>query len=179
MTTAPTIVGNAARFFRDGTAYTVPSAGTAGREALPGDADTGWIDLGPIVEISVEKVHEAKEVWKPNPGRIELYEVVETKRGVTHRFTLQELSALAIELMFGADALTAASTDFTALAGNTKKGWLHIKQYNHNDTLFNTIWCYGYIAVAGAVNLGADLVAVQIEHRQLISTLNKGTLVAS
>jgi hypothetical protein len=179
MTTAPRVVGNHAYFFRDGDPFTVPGAGTASRTSLPGAEDPAWIDLGVILDAAVEKSSEEREVWAPNPGRIELHDIVETKRNLVHKFTAQEMSPFMFEVLYGTDALEAASTDYTALEGDTKKGWLMLEQYDQNDVLINTVFSYVFLKIAGEVSMGDQLVTAPFEARQLISTLNAGTLVAS
>jgi hypothetical protein len=179
MDTKATILGSHAYFFRDGDAFTVPTGGTAGRNALPDDADPAWIDVGAIMEAGVEKKADEKEVWAPNPGKLALKDVLETKRDLTHKFTAQELSPFALEVIYGSEALNGTSTDFTALEGETKKGWLRIEQYDENDALTNTIYSYCHLKVAGEVKMGAELVSASFEARQLISPLNKGKLVAT
>lgn len=182
MQTRPIVVGNHARFFRDGDVFTLPGpGGTAGRAARPNPEDTGWIDLGAIVELSIEKAQEEREVWAPNPGRLELKDVVETRRALTAKFTAQEMGPLAFELLYGLDPLDQAlvTADYVALAGDTKKGWLEIKQYDQDDQAVNTLYAYVHLKVAGEIAFNDQLVSFPIEARQLISTLNEGTLVAA
>ncbi len=127
MNTEAVIIGTHARFFRDGAAFTLPAPGTAGRNAVPGDTDPEWIDLGVISEGGVERVGEEKEVWAPAPGRLQLYDVLTTKEANNFSFKCEELSLLALEALFGAAALTATSTDFDILEAVPLKGWLEVK----------------------------------------------------
>jgi hypothetical protein len=172
------VVGNHVRFFPKGEAFTVPSAGTASKTEIPGAADTGWLSFGPIVDLSVERGKEEKEVWGPKTGggRLVLHDVAETKNDLMHRFTAQELSPLVMSVLYGSDLLDEASTDYTALDGEVKKGWIEVKQYDQDDALINTVYSFVHLKIDGAVGFGADLVTAQFVARQLFSTLNEGTL---
>jgi hypothetical protein len=176
MNTEAVIIGTHARFFRDGVAFTVPTAGTAGRNAVPGDADTAWIDLGVISEGGVERVGDEKEVWAPSPGRLQLYDVLTTKEANNFSFKCEELSLLALEALFGAAALTAQSTDFDLLEAVPLKGWLEIKYYNQKNELLLTVLAFVHMKVNGEVSFGDDIARVTFQARTLQSSLNKGTL---
>ena len=178
MTTGSVIYGNHAFFFRDGAAFTVPSAGTAGRAAKPGAADTSWIDLGIVSELNVQHDREQREVFAPTPGVLRLYDVIETKRNMKITATCMEMSPMAFELIFGTLALTSASSQYNPLEGTTKKGWLKIQQYDQNDALANTLDIYVHIKVTGEINFGENIVTVPIEASVLHSTLNTGTLAS-
>lgn len=176
MTTGSVILGNHGFFFRDGASFTVPSAGTAGRSSKPGAADTGWIDLGILSEISVQHQREEREIFAPTPGTLRLYDIIETKRQFNIKMTAQEMSPFAFELIFGTDSLTTASTQYNPMEGKTKKGWLKVQNYNQADALFNTVDIFVAIKVSGEVTIGDNIVSAQFEARVLHSTLNTGTL---
>ena len=176
MTTGSVILGNHGFFFRDGGSFTVPSSGTAGRSSKPGAADTGWIDLGILSEISVQHQREERDIFAPTPGTLRLYDTIETKRQLNVKLTAQEMSPLAFELLFGTLALTSASTQYNPLEGATKKGWLKIQSYNQSDAIFNTVDLYVAIKVSGELTFGDNIVSAQFEARVLHSTLNTGTL---
>lgn len=176
LATRSVILGNHGFFFRDGASFTVPSAGTAGRTSKPGAADTSWIDLGILSEVTMQHEREERDIFAPTPGVMRLYDVIETKRQLSINLTAQELSAFAFELMFGTLALTSASTQYNPLEGATKKGWLKLQQYDQGDALVNTVDVYGQIKVSGEVSVGDNIVAAQFEFRVLHSTLNTGTL---
>jgi len=176
MNTGSVILGNHGFFFRDGDSFTVPSAGTAGRASKPGAADTGWVDLGILSDLSVQHEREERDIFAPTPGVLRLYDVIETKRQLNIKLTAQEMSPLAWELLFGTLKLTTASTQYNPFEGITKKGWLKIQQYNQADTLFNTLDVYVQMKVSGEVAFGDNIVSVQFEARGLHSTLNTGTV---
>lgn len=176
MNAAPRIIGNHAFFFRDGAAFTVPSAGTASRTAKPGAADTSWIDLGILRDASIQHARNEVDIFAPSPGAMRLFDVLETKRQLSVNITAEEMSPLAFELLFGTLALTTASTQYNPLEGASKKGWLKIQQYDQADALFNTVDLYVHLKVSGDVAFGDSVVAVTFEGRVLHSTLNTGSL---
>jgi hypothetical protein len=176
MNTASVILGNHGFFFRDGGSFTVPSAGTASRTVKPGAADTGWIDLGILSEVTIQHEREERDIFAPTPGVMRLYDVIETKRQLSINLTAQELSPFAFELIFGTLALTSASTQYNPLEGATKKGWLKLQQYNQTDAQLNTMDVYVQIKVSGEISVGDNLVTAQFEARVLHSILNTGTL---
>jgi hypothetical protein len=176
MTTDRIILGSHAFFFRDGSAYTVPGAGTASRTAKPGAADTGWIDLGILNEVTVQHQREEREIFAPTPGVLRLYDVKETKRQLLINLQTMDMSPLAFELMWGTLALTNASTQFNPLEGATKKGWLKLQQYGDNDALFVTVDVFVQLKISGEVTIGDNIVSAEYEARVLHSTLNTGTL---
>jgi hypothetical protein len=176
MNTAPKVIGNHAFYFRDGDAFTVPSAGTAGRNDKPGAADTGWVDLGIINDLEFEHQREERDIFAPSPGQLRLYDVLETKRLLSARFTAQEMSPLVFELLFGTLKLTSASTQYNPLEGTVKKGWVKLQQYDEADQAFNTVDIYAHLKIGGAVAFNDQVVTAQLEARVLHSTLNTGTL---
>lgn len=177
LTQAPFVLGSHAFFFREGDAFTLPSAGTAGRTAKPGATDTGWIDLGIIEEQNTERESEDITVFAPTPGRLRKYDIIEVKDAMKVTFTGAELGPVAIEILYKTLALTSASTQFNPLEGQTKKGWLKIQQYDQNDAQRLVLDVFGRLKVTGGIKAGGgELAKVQYEFEVLHSTLNTGTL---
>jgi hypothetical protein len=176
MTADRIILGSHAHFVRDGTAFTVPSAGTSSRTSKPGAADTSWVNLGILSEVSVQHQREERDVFAPTPGVLRLYDVKETRRQLMVNLTTMDMSPLAFELLWGTLALTSNSTQFNPLEGATKKGWLKLQQYGDTDALFVTVDLYVQLKISGEVTMGDNLVSCQYEARVLHSTLNTGTL---
>lgn len=171
------ILGSHAFFFREGDPYTVPAAGTAGRNAKPGATDPAWIDLGVIEEASDSLESTEIEIYAPTPGRLRLYDSIETKDKLTLKFTTSELSAFAIETLYRTLALTSASAQFNPLEGKPKKGWLKCQRYDQTDAQRIVLDTFVRLKVAGDVNMGGgELVKVPFEAVVLHSTLNTGTL---
>jgi hypothetical protein len=166
-------------FYRDGTAFTVPSAGTAGRNAKPGASDPGWVYLGKILEGTANPEVEEREVHAAVPGAIRLYDVVEVSRELTLEFTCQELNPLAIEAAFGTQALTAASTQFNPLAGTGIKGWLKVQSYDSYQNLVMTVDLYCHIKLNGGLEFNRDLVNPDFTAQVLWAEPTTGSLTSS
>jgi hypothetical protein len=176
LTTGSFIIGSHANFFRDGDSFTVPSSGTASRSAKPGSADTGWIDVGIVQDVGITHDMDEREVYAPTPGKLRLHDVIATKDRLSLKLTLNEMSPLAFELLFGTLALTSASTQYNPLEGLTKKGWLKVQQYNQSDAAFNVLDVYCHLKVDGEVRFDDNIVNVSLMARVLHSTLNTGTI---
>jgi hypothetical protein len=176
LTTGLRVVGNHIFFFPDGLAFTVPTAGTCGREVKPGAADTAWISCGIIDTAKIKKNSEVVEQYAPLPGARRLYDKVETKRGLKITFNTKELSALAVEHLLGTLALTSSSTQYNPLEGVTKKGWLKIQQYDQSDTIINTVDVFVYLTIERDTEFGEKEVEIEFSADVLHSTLNTGTL---
>lgn len=176
LTTGSIIIGSHANFVRDGDAFTLPSSGTAGRSSKPGATDSSWIDLGIIQDVGITADRDEREIYAPTPGAIRLYDVIETKRRLSIKMALTEMSPLVMELLFGTLALTGSSTQYNPLEGATKKGWLKLQQYNQADGTFNVLDVYCHLKVDGEVKFDDNIVTTSLMARVLHSTLNTGTL---
>jgi len=167
------------QFFREGGAYTVPSAGTAGRESKPGSADTGWVNLGIVDEGEISRETQVEDIFAPVPGKRVLYDTLETQDQVTLSFTLNEVGPLTIEAALGTAALTGNSTQYNPLEGAEIKGWLKAQVYSSKGTLVSTIDLFVALRLDGAIALNASALRPQFTARVLHSSLNTGTLTAS
>lgn len=180
MNTLARAIGNHLWFFRDGSAYTVPSSGTASRTAKPGATDPAWIDCGVTSGLQINPTKgSVSEIWAPSPGKLRLWDEVEIKAGIEITFTCEEMSPLAFEQVVGSLALTGSSTQYNPTEGGfLKKGWLHLQQYDQNDALFNTLQLFANLKANGAVDWASDNSHVKVPLRAAIlhSTLNSGTL---
>lgn len=159
------------------TAGTVTMTGTASATLKPGPNDGGWIEVGTCEECTVSKSQEDIELWGPSPGKLVLQELLEIKSKLTLKFTVNQLSALVIEVLYQADELDSTSTQFNPLGGSQKRGWIKMEQYGHDDALVLVldVWCR--IRISGDVNFGGtDAVKPQFEAFILDSRLNTGTL---
>lgn len=164
-------------FFRDGADFTSPNAGTAARDAKPGSDDTGWLDLGHI-DFNSKPTTEKEEIVRNVPGARMLYDVLHTKKGLTHALTLHELQNIVFELLFGTLDLSGAG-QYNPLEGGPVKGWLKLQEYDQNDTLVNTHDGYVYLAPPSDITRDDKHVTCEIEAMLLYSTLNTGTLAAN
>lgn len=179
MNTESLVVGSHGYFFPTGKAFTVPSAGTAGRAAKPGSADTGWIDLG-ISRWTKSPQHQYADRYKPAPGARQLYKRITIRRGLVLKGTLMEMSNLIWKMLHGADddmALTGAVSQYNPLSGDPQiEGWLQLQNYDQSNTLLSTEDYYVSLVVPGDVAFGDELIDVETEAHVLFSTLNTGSL---
>lgn len=176
MNTGAVIYGNHGFFFKDGGSYTVPSSGTAGRNAKPGAADTAWVDMGIIEKATVQHNRDTKDIFAPTPGVLRMHDRVETKRQIIFKLTGVEMSPLMFEMLFGTLSLTSASTQYNPLEGGTKRGWIKIQQYDQTDTLRNTVDMFCHIQIDGEVSFSDDIVKADYTCTGLHSIYNTGTL---
>lgn len=162
--------------FWEGVAFTSPSSGTCGREAKPGAADTGWIALGNPSEFSV--THDKTEIviMKGVPGRRVRHNIIHTEQMLDLSFTVEEMRAEMVELLFGSLTLNSSSTQFNPLEGREKKGWLKFQQYDQTNTLVNTCDVFVVVSIDGEVAFNNQLATFPVSAKVLHSTLNTGTL---
>lgn len=175
-TTVPRIIGNQVRIFRSGASFTLPSAGTAGQEALPGPTDAGWISVGCISEAGVTPSNTEIEVSCPTPYGYRLDKVLTTDHKLKLELTLQYFSTLSIELAFDTGPLTAASTTYTPNSGLERNFWVELKSGDHTETLLNTVYLFCYVKLNGTLTLSKTLTETKIDCMVLHSSLNTGTL---
>jgi len=160
------------------TAGTVTRTRTAGRTVKPTPTGTGWIDIGIVSDLSFDRTMTSDQIFAPNPGKIELYDVLETKVINGVKFTSEQLSPSVIEVLFATAALTESSTTFTPNAKVGKRFWIEILQYDQDDTLVNTVYLYCYTKINGDVKFADKHVTAAWEAQKLVSTLNSGKLAA-
>lgn len=179
MTRQVEILGAHAFFFRSGTAFTVPGAGTAGRSSKPGPTDPVWLDLG-IVDVGLNKSAEKKEIWEPSPGIKQLKEIIRTKRKIVYKIKRTELDNLAIELMWGTLALAdspAAASQFNPLEQLAAgvQGWLKVQYYGRAGTNLITVDHFVDMDAEDDFEPGDDPLEHGLVATGLFSTLNTGT----
>jgi hypothetical protein len=181
MNTAPRSLGSHVKFFRDGSAFTVPSAGTASRTAKPDITDPLWIDVGVVNNLGYTPTTNVDEIYAPAPGTLELYDVVENKRKLEIKFDAEELSFLSFELAFKCKPLTLAGGAYNPGAGKIVKGWLHIEQYDQNaddaSDPVNVVDMYVFLKLDGDLKCDENHVKTGIVATKLQSTLNVGNII--
>jgi hypothetical protein len=195
METEPLIAGNHLRLFPKGAPFTLPEAGTAGRNSLPGIlpnkvendlagtedtiSDAGWIDPGTVDTLKIEHSSEEKKSYKPAPGVKVLYDVKDTKNEIGFTASMVDASPKMFELLYGTSALTKTSTTYTPLSVGTKYAWCHFEQYDADtNKLFNTVNVFCKLTVKN-VDFGDDQVKYDLVATMLYSLKNSGTLVAT
>ncbi|MBX3747331.1 MAG: hypothetical protein KF833_18635 [Verrucomicrobiae bacterium] len=182
MITEPRALGAHLLFFRNGKPFTVPSAGTCSKTAKPGAADLGWVNLGTLEDVQVEKKATTIEIFGPTPGQLRRTKVIETKKTLDITFTCQDTSDLAVEAMFGTQALEPADQQWNPLAGAEIEGWLKGQIYDHRDQLWVVIDMWVNLRAEGAVAINSadgQLNKVRLIAYGLHSPLNTGTKPAS
>lgn len=158
------------------TAGTVTFTSVAGRWKRPSSTDAGWIDAGIVSDLSFDRSVTSDQIFAPNPGKIELYDVIETKVINGCKFTTEQLSAITWEVLMGTEALDEDSTDYTPSEKVGKKFWIEVKQYDQDDQLVNTCYLYCYVKVDGELKFGDKHVTANWACQKLVSALNHGTL---
>jgi hypothetical protein len=170
------ILAGQGRIFRSGAAFTVPTAGTAGQNSLPGAADGGWGDLGHIDLVLSPKVAKEEIVGAPaGKGRRQIRKVLVTQRDLSAKITLHELLTLIFELIFG-----CTITPGVAYSPNSARGieaWIELKEYDDDDVLVNTHYHYVFLNPPSDVKLDEKHVQCEVEAQVLPSTVSTGTLV--
>lgn len=180
------ILGAHAWFFRNGTAFTVPGAGTASRTSKPGAADTGWYDLG-ILDIGLAPKMEEKEIWRAAPAVKELEDVIPYKRGLDIKLKKKELGVLDFELVLGCLALDldpendAGQFNPLSLQGGSLKGWLKFEYFGiqsgrAGDNPLLTADGFVYLKYDGDFEPGDEPLESAWLCRLLRSPLNTGAL---
>ena len=173
------VIGAHALFFPSGVAFTVPSAGTAGRAAKPGAADTGWIDLG-IADFDLAPDNKTQTFYAPAPGARVAYDRITSQRGLKIKATLMELSNISLQMVLAAAQLPTSPTaggQYNQLSADpVLRGWLKLQQYDQSNTLINTLDSWVAMVVTGDVKFGDKEVDVSVEADVLWSTLNTGSL---
>lgn len=176
LTTAPKLIGSRVLFFREGDAFSVPSAGTCSATAQPGAADPGWIELGKVVNCRINSSGaERREVYGPSPGALRRLHVLHTKRDVDYVFTINFVSPLALEMLFGSEALTGGTGEqFNPGERPDLNGWLHIEHYDSEDAAqwTDNMWCN--VEVSDATLDPSQEVTLEITARRCYSALNSG-----
>ena len=166
-------------FFREGATITLPVAGTAAAETCPDADDPAWISLGPVTQTDLqETAGEEIEAWSPVLGQLRRTDIKYVKPKVDLDFTVNQISALAFQLMFRTEALAGSTNEaINPLEGMNSKGWLQMQAYDEDDDLvWNLrIWCS--LKVNGSVTLDpGKLFEVKLAAKGLHSSLNSGTV---
>ena len=177
----PMTLATHAWFVRDGTAYTVPTSGTSSKSAKPDAADTSWTDgkMGIIGAAEFDPGKDAPiEVMQGTPGKVQRADIIPGASKPVWSFDFKEVDALVVELSQQTLALTSSSTQFNpGEAAAEVKGWLKVQQYDHTDTIKQTIDCYGSVRLKGSFKTELGQQAVySVEFRPIFSSLNTGTL---
>jgi len=175
------LIGSHAYFWEDGQPFTTPAPGTTGRESHADSADPGWATryLGIVGTCRIQSARgEGIEVWAPSPGRLRLFDVIPSKSDIILTLTLQQLTPLCIQLLFGTSSLDGTSTQWNPTEGSGRpKGWMKYQAYNQDNVLVTVADLYSSVSIPEDVTFDPSaLTEVTIEARLLTSTLNTGSL---
>lgn len=171
-------------FFREGDAFTSPTAGTCSVSSKPGPLDVGWISLGIIGE------HEDKpdgvkkeEVWGPTgaSGLLTKQRNVITKIGLAFDFTCEEVTPLAIQAFYFSGNLnpnnTWGATQFNQMSGAPPHGWMKVQRYDQNANPVFVMDQWGLLEVTGGMKSGeGSLIKPQFSLGAEYSTLNTAAI---
>jgi len=155
----------------------VNQTGTVSSSARPGPNDDLWTEIGVIDSASVAQNKQQVDVWGPRPGKLVRVKKLLTKRELVLKFSSQEYSPLAAEVLYHTEALSDSSTQFNPLSGSDKRGWLKTQRYDQDDTLIEVIDTWGLLEIDGDVSMGGeDVVKPQFLFSVESSSLNTGAL---
>lgn len=170
------IVGWHVWFFREGDAFTEPAAGVCGQESKPGispDFDAGWMDIGACETMEPAVAQQEYKLYRPNPGRLVLKDLLENMQERTFKFVVNDLSELAVELAYRtSQKLGAGQKQFNSLSSISKKGWLHMQGYDHTDTLILTEDVWGRLRAS--FKFDGQPTKPEFDFFQFYSSLNTG-----
>lgn len=173
---------------RAGLSWTTPSSGgpvsnTAKPpvDAADASADDLWVALGAATSQITTALGIRKEIWTGAPGQLIRKDIVAGKKTLEWQFTCQELSDLAIQLIFGTADLgldsSATAVQFNQLEGSSLlKGWLKQQCYDeqNNKVFYIDQWCA--IEFDGALALDGEGNEYTFKISDLYSTYNTGVL---
>jgi hypothetical protein len=132
-------------FVPSGTAFTVPSSGTASASSKPGSGDTSWAtgNLGDIMELKFAPENEVAQIKGGSPGGLMTKDLIEISRDMKITFKTQQMDPTFLRMAFATLALTTASTQANPLEGGAMvKGWLKVQAYDvdHVPRVIGDFW---------------------------------------
>lgn len=153
------------------------------REATAADRNTapgsGYTNVGNVESFTPASAPDAREVWGPAPetsaaaGKYVRLEIIETRRSLDFTAAINSASSLFWELLFGTAASPA--TTYKPGAVKTLRGWVQIKQYDHEGSLKNTLEVFGRVTATG-VNFDGGVVAWTMNFQEIYTNAAAGTL---
>lgn len=173
------VTGSQSLFFPEASAFTVPAAGNSGVASKPGATDPAWLNLGAI-KWSKDPKHKTSDYHEASPGAYVQTDKIVLSRGLQLKGKLEKQSNFAVQLALSTQALPvspAAGGVMNPLSGPpVVRGWLHVQEYDQNNTLLNTVDYWVAMMVSGATNNDDKETETPIECDVLFSTLNVGNL---
>lgn len=177
MDIASRIVGTHVKIFESGA--TVLAGGTASATNKPVITDPGWTDLGIINNLDINPTQEEKKVFAPNPGHLELAQIVVTKLEMTIKFDVMQLNNKVYQLVNRSTTLAISSpgSDITYNPDSLAQllAWIHVQQYDQYDFVINAVDLWGYLK-SGNVKFDENIAFAPFEFMKLSAAGNTGTL---
>jgi hypothetical protein len=177
-------VGKHGFFFRDGDTITIPasgsSAGASSRTNKPDPTDPLYLDVGAIADWddSGFKSMGDEKIYKPMPGRMQLYDIIEKGAEGMFKFTTEDISALAMEVFFRtSQKLTSAGGVYNPLSAPPRKGWFHMEHYDQNNAFMLNLDVYVMLRIVGGMaSKEGSVIKPQWEANVLYSSFNVGLI---
>jgi hypothetical protein len=173
MTTQPIIPGTNAFF--------APESATITRESKPAANGTDYKSLGATAEGSeVEpSIGVERKIYANDGGTVVLKDVVEGKRGLTIKLTLEEYSDLVNALIYGHSLLATDGGTYKPLSRKRAvRGWLKLEHENDAGKI-NVLEVFVRVKVSGSVKFGDQGPQPPVEFEVLMSSANTGVLLGS
>ena len=177
-------IGNHAWFIPDGTTLSAGGGtGASSKSNYPHitmyDAPAAeWVAVPCLETASVQTEEQAaEEVYCPQPGTgtYELEEVVSGRTKTTIEITPQDLTPLVAGLIWGADVtLTDSVTGFAPATTASKRGWILVDQYSHNDVHISRVKAYGKLTLSAATEMGDKVVKPKLRFQIFANSVNAG-----
>ena len=178
-------LGHHGYFFREGDLITVPAAGTgsvagaSSRTNKPDPTDPLYTDLGAIADWQHDiKPFGDEKVYKPLPGQMQLYNIIEKGAEMMAKFTSQEIQALGLEIFYRtSQKLTSAGGVYNPLSAQPRRGWFHTELYDQNNNFVTNMDLYCLCRITGGMSSKeGGILKPQYEISVMYSTLNVGLL---
>jgi hypothetical protein len=174
-------------FYPDGSIITIPAAGTgsvagaSSRTNKPDPTDPLYIDLGACDDWQDDiKSSGDEKIWKPSPGRRQLYQVIEKGAEATIKMTTEEMQAFAAQVYYRtSQKLTqiGGNQQFNPLSAPPMNGWFHQECYDQYNAFAFSYDVYSLIRITGGMaSKEGGIIKPQWEINVLFSTLNTGAV---
>lgn len=167
-------VASHARFFPEGDAFTIdsagdPNAGVSAVDALPGAADPAIIHLGDIEAWEDSKENEQVLMTKkPVLGTLKTKTRLRLYEEIVFKFTTNSMTRIAMEMFYRSTTrLTGAQAQFVPLTQLTFNGWLYLLRYTHENELVFSANLWVELNVTGGIK-GGENEAIKPEFSALL-----------
>ena len=121
-----------------------------------------------------------EKIYKPSPGRRQLYDVIEKGAEGTVKITTQEVQAFALEVFYRTTqklTQTGGNQQFNPMSAPSRKGWLHQECYDQSNNFAFSMDLYVLLRITGGMaSKEGGILKPQWEGMLLYSTLNTGAV---